>query len=242
MKDGKPKLTLPLCDGSGTYDVAPGKIVCLGLNYDAHIQESLSVKVRGFDPQRPAEPVLFNKLPSSVIGPDEEILLPAILKSYDFEELRTDHEAELAVIIGKEGRSIATEEALDYVYGFTCANDVSQRNIQNGDRSGWFRGKSFDTFCPLGPQVVPASLLPGVADLEVSCRVNGELKQQGRTSQMIFPIRETIAFISRNFTLYPGDIILTGTPSGVGPISDGDLVEVEIEGIGVLKNRVREER
>ncbi|MFP4329447.1 MAG: fumarylacetoacetate hydrolase family protein [Alkalispirochaetaceae bacterium] len=234
-------LTLPVSDGSKTMDIAPGKIVCLGLNYDAHIQESLSVKVRGFDPERPAEPVLFNKLPSSIIGPDEQILLPSILQSYGFEEPRTDHEAELAVIIGKEGKQIPVDRALEHIFGFTCANDISQRNLQNGDRSGWFRGKSFDTFCPLGPRVVPAAELPGVEDLEVTCRVNGELRQQGRTSQMIFSLAETIAFISRNFTLEVGDIILTGTPSGVGPLADGDTVEVEIEGIGVLRNQVRAE-
>ncbi|MFW6328889.1 MAG: fumarylacetoacetate hydrolase family protein, partial [Alkalispirochaetaceae bacterium] len=140
-----------------------------------------------------------------------------------------------------EGKQIPVDRALEHIFGFTCANDISQRNLQNGDRSGWFRGKSFDTFCPLGPRVVPASELPGVEDLEVTCRVNGELRQQGRTSQMIFSLAETIAFISRNFTLEVGDIILTGTPSGVGPLADGDTVEVEIEGIGVLRNQVRAE-
>ncbi|MFP4535919.1 MAG: fumarylacetoacetate hydrolase family protein [Spirochaetaceae bacterium] len=232
---------LPLSHGPGSYSVAPGKIIALGLNYHAHIQESLSVKVRGFDPEVPPEPVLFNKLPSSLIGPEETILLPSIVDSYEFDEPRTDHEAELAVIVGLGGKNIREERAFEHIYGFTCANDVSQRNIQNGDRSGWFRGKSFDTFCPVGPVVVPTGRLPKVENLQVTCRVNGEVRQEGRTSQMIFTIPEIIAFVSRNFTLQEGDLILTGTPSGVAPLADGDLVEVEIEGIGTLRNPVRKE-
>jgi 2-keto-4-pentenoate hydratase/2-oxohepta-3-ene-1,7-dioic acid hydratase in catechol pathway len=232
---------LPLSHGPGSFTVAPSKIIALGLNYHAHIQESLSVKVRGFDPEVPPEPILFPKLPSSLLGPEGEIVLPKIVDSYEFEEPRTDHEAELAVIIGLGGKNISEAHALEHIYGFTCANDVSQRNIQNGDRSGWFRGKSFDTFCPVGPVVVPVSELPNVQDLKVSCRVNGEVRQEGRTSQMIFTLPEIIAFISRNFTLQEGDLILTGTPSGVAPIKDGDVVEIEIEGIGTLRNPVRKE-
>lgn len=234
-------MQLPISNGTGNYEIEPSKIIALGLNYQAHIKESLSVKVRGLDENVPSEPVLFNKLSSSVIGPDQEIVLPAIVDEYGFDEPRTDHEAELAVIIGAPGKNIPAERAFDYIYGFTCANDVSQRNIQNGDRSGWFRGKSFDTFCPLGPVVVPVSVLPNVQDLGVVCRVNGETRQQGRTSQMIFSVAETIAFVSRNFSLKSGDVILTGTPSGVAPLASGDVVEVEIEGIGTLKNRVTKE-
>lgn len=235
------KIELPLSHGPGSFTVAPSKIIALGLNYHAHIQESLSVKVRGFDPEAPPEPILFPKLSSSLIGPEEAIVLPKIVESYDFDEPRTDHEAELAVIIGLGGKNISEEHALEHIYGFTCANDVSQRNIQNADRSGWFRGKSFDTFCPVGPVVVPVSELPNVQDLQVTCRVNGEVRQEGRTSQMIFTLPEMIAFISRNFTLQEGDLILTGTPSGVAPLKDGDMVEVEIEGIGTLRNPVRQE-
>jgi len=235
------RLELPLSEGTGSYTVAPSKIIALGLNYHAHIQESLSVKVRGLDPEAPTEPILFPKLPSSLIGPDQEILLPAIVDTYGFDEPRTDHEAELAMIVGLGGKNIPAERAYEHIYGFTCANDVSQRNIQNGDRSGWFRGKSFDTFCPVGPVVVPASRLPNVQNLHVSCRVNGEVRQEGRTSQMIFSVAEIIAYVSRNFTLNEGDLILTGTPSGVAPLRDGDNVEVEIEGIGTLSNPVRKE-
>ena len=133
------------------------------------------------------------------------------------------------------------EAALDHVFGYTCMNDISQRNIQNGDRTGWYRGKSFDTFGPIGPQVVLAGDLPDPQNLDICCRLNGKTVQEGNTRQMIFTIPEIIAFVSKNFTLMPGDIILTGTPSGVGPISHGDTVEVEIEGIGVLKNSVIDE-
>ena len=234
-------MKLPLADNSGTHDLAPSKIIALGLNYQAHITESVTEQARGSDHEAPSEPVLFNKLPSSIIGPEEEIILPRIVEEQGIDEPRTDHEAELAVIMGAQGKHIPQERAYEYIYGFTCANDVSQRNIQKGDRSGWFRGKSFDTFCPVGPKIVPVSMLPNAQDLAVSCRVNGETRQEGRTSRMIFSIPEIIAYISRNFTLNEGDLILTGTPSGVSPITDGDVVEIEIEGIGVLKNLVRRE-
>ncbi len=224
------------------YTVAPSKVVALGLNYRAHIKESVSVRVKGFDTTEPDEPVLFPKLPSSIIGPDESIRIPAVLDTYSFNEERTDYEGELAVIIGTGGRDIAVADAIDHVLGFTCANDVSQRNIQNADRSGWFRGKSFDTFLPLGPRIVPAYKIPNVQDLVVKTRLNGVVVQEGNTGQMIFPIAETIAFVSRNFTLMEGDIILTGTPAGVGPLRHGDVVEVEIESIGVLRNRVEDPR
>jgi 2-keto-4-pentenoate hydratase/2-oxohepta-3-ene-1,7-dioic acid hydratase in catechol pathway len=134
------------------------------------------------------------------------------------------------------------DEAMKHVLGFTCANDVSQRDIQNGDRSGWFRGKSFDTFLPIGPRIVPREEITDVQNLTVQTRLNGAVVQEGNTGQMIFPVAETIAFISRNFTLAAGDIILTGTPAGIGPIRHGDTVEVEIESIGTLTNPVTDSR
>ena len=226
----------------GRYAVAPSKVIALGLNYRAHIQESVSVKVRGFDPVEPDEPILFPKLPSCIVGDGDEIVIPSILGSYSFDDERTDYEGEIAVIIGTGGRDIPVETAMEHVFGLTAANDVSQRNIQNGDRAGWFRGKSFDTFLPLGPRVVLASEIGDVQALAVETRLNGTVVQSGNSSQMIFPIAETIAFVSRNFTLSAGDIILTGTPSGVGPIAHGDRVEVEVEGIGTLTNTVRDAR
>ena len=235
-----PEIRLPIT-GGGEYRVAPSKIIALGLNYRDHIAESLSVRVSGFTPDEPDEPVLFPKLPSCLIGPDETIRIPRIVGSYAFEDPRTDYEAELAFIVGRECRDVAPEDALDYVLGYTCMNDVSQRNIQNGDRSGWFRGKSFDTFGPIGPRIVAADEIDDVQDLDIVCRQNGSVVQSSNTRHMIFPVRVMLSFISRNFTLNPGDIVLTGTPSGVGPLADGDVVEVEIAGIGVLRNPVVDE-
>jgi 2-keto-4-pentenoate hydratase/2-oxohepta-3-ene-1,7-dioic acid hydratase in catechol pathway len=189
----------------------------------------------------PTEPVLFAKTPNCLIGPGELILIPSWAKSYGFDDFRVDHEAELAILIGHRGKHIAEADALDYVFGYTCFNDVSQRNIQKTDVSGWFRGKSFDTFGPVGPVVVPRDALPGVGDAAISCRVNGKLTQSSLTSEMIFSIARLIAYISDNMTLEEGDLIATGTPSGVSPIRAGDLVEVEIEGIGILRNPVADE-
>ncbi len=220
------------------YDIAPSKIIALGLNYRDHIAESESVRVQGFSHDEPSEPVLFPKLPSCLIGPDEPIVLPRIVDEYRFDDPRTDYEAELALLVGAECSWIDEEHALECVFGYTCMNDVSQRNIQNGDRSGWFRGKSFDTFGPIGPVVVPAERLPDPQKLTIECRLNGRTVQSSSTSHMIFPVRTIVSFVSRNFTLYPGDIILTGTPAGVGALHDGDIVEVEIEGIGTLRNPV----
>lgn len=232
----KPIMSLPF--GTGTIDIEPSKVIALGLNYRDHIQESVSVKVRGFDPVEPEEPVVFPKLPSAIIGPGASIVIPEIVREYAFADERTDYEGELALIVAKDGRNIPVEQAMEFVLGFTCANDVSNRNIQNGDRSGWFRGKSFDTFLPLGPRVVPLAEIGDPQSLSIETRLNGTVVQTGSTSQMIFPIAEMIAWISRNFTLREGDIILTGTPSGVGPLHSGDVVEVEIQGVGILSNPV----
>ncbi len=231
-------IDLPVAGTDEVYRVAPSKIIALGLNYRDHIAESASVQVEGFDPDVPSEPVLFPKLPSCLTAPGEPIVLPAIARTYGFDDPRTDYEAELALFVSRECRDVGVEHALDYVYGYTCMNDVSQRNIQNGDRSGWFRGKSFDTFGPIGPVVVPAAQIGDVQALDISCRLNGTTVQSSNTRYMIFSVAEMVSFISRNFTLYPGDIVLTGTPAGVGPISDGDVVEVEIDGIGTLRNPV----
>lgn len=200
--------------------VQPSKIVCVGRNYAAHAAEH-SAPV-------PEEPMLFLKPPSALIGPGEPILVPQSIG-------QVEHEAELAVIIGRQARRVERSAALDYVLGYTCANDVSARDLQRKDNQ-WGRAKGFDTFCPLGPWIV-TDLDP--RDVEVSCRVNGEQRQRARTSEMVFDVPALIAFISRVMTLLPGDVILTGTPSGVGPIVEGDTVEVEIESVGILRNPVR---
>jgi 2-keto-4-pentenoate hydratase/2-oxohepta-3-ene-1,7-dioic acid hydratase in catechol pathway len=223
--------------------MAPTKIVAVGLNYREHVDESPTILKRATDrPVAPAEPILFAKTPNVLVGIGSPIVIPAaFLSRYAFGEPRTDYEAELAVVIGRRCKNVEPPSALDYVLGYTCFNDVSQRDIQNADRSGWFRGKSFDSFGPIGPVLVPRERVPDPDDLAIECRLNGKVVQRARTSDMIFGVRELISFISKNLTLEPGDIIATGTPSGVGPLKAGDLVEVEIEGIGVLSNPVVEE-
>ena len=234
-------IQLPVLNSKERYTVNPTKIIALGLNYHSHIAESHSVKVRGFTDEVPTEPILFPKTPNTLIGPDEPIIIPSFLQEYNFEDLRTDYEAEMAVIIGKKCKNVKMEDALDYVFGYTCINDVSQRNLQTGDRSGWFRGKSLDTFAPIGPQIVHHKDLGDPQNLHIQCRLNGKVVQDSNTGNMIFSVADMISFISKNFTLMPGDIIATGTPSGVGRIIHGDVVEVEIEKIGILRNPVVEE-
>ena len=234
-------VTLPLRK-STNYCLNPSKIVALGLNYIEHIKESQSVDVQNFTDEIPKEPVLFPKTPNVLIGPGAPIILPAFVEEYGFENCRTDHEAELAIIIKERGKNIQVENAMEYILGFTCFNDISQRNLQKSDKSGWYRGKSLDTFGPIGPEIVPPELIGDPQNLDIQCRLNGKVVQQSNTRHMIFSIPQIIAFISRNFTLEPGDIIITGTPSGVGPLKDGDCVEVEIENIGTLRNPVQAER
>ncbi|MDR7313897.1 fumarylacetoacetate hydrolase family protein [Brevibacillus nitrificans] len=197
----------------------PGKIVAIGLNYKKHAEE--------VNKPLPDEPMMFLVAPSAVIGPDERILLAQ-------PEHRNEHEGELAIVIGKRAKDVAADEALDYVLGYTCCNDVSDRILQKKD--GQFtRAKSFETYKPLGPVIV-TDVNPD--DLPIRVRVNGEVRQDSHTSDMIFPPAELISFVSKVMTLEPGDIIITGTPSGVSPMHAGDVVEVEIEGIGTLKNVV----
>jgi acylpyruvate hydrolase len=205
------------------------KILCTGLNYLSHIRET------GREP--PDEPLLFGKFANTVVGPGEAIVLPP-------EATHVDAEAELAVEIGRRGRRIAEDDALDFVAGYRCANDVSARNLQYGDKQ-WTRGKGFDSFCPLGDRLVPVAELGDGSGLRVVQRLNGELFQDGNTADLVFGVRRLVAYASSFCTLEPGDLVLTGTPSGVGhartpPVSlqPGDVVEVEIEGIGVLRNPV----
>lgn len=210
----------------------PEKIICIGHNYGAHAAET------GAEP--PDEPLMFAKFATTLIGPGDEIVLPP-------EATHVDAEAELAVVIGAPGRRLSAGRAMDVVAGYIAANDVSARNLQYGDGQ-WTRGKGFDTFCPVGPQLVPADELDP-SNLGVVQRLNGEVMQEGRTSDLIFDVSTLVAHASSVFTLAPGDVILTGTPPGVGwarkpPVSlkAGDVVEVEVEGIGVLRNPVVAER
>ena len=234
------KITLPMSNG-GDYVVNPSKIVALGLNYLEHIKESQSVDVQNFTEEIPTEPVLFPKTPNVLIGPGEPIILPAFVEEYGFTNCRTDHEAELAIIIKDRVKNLSADTAMDHILGFTCFNDISQRNLQKGDKSGWYRGKSLDTFGPIGPVIVTPEDIGDPQNLKIECRLNGQVVQSSNTRHMIFKIPEILAFISKNFTLEAGDIIITGTPSGVGPLQDGDVIEVKIENIGTLSNPVKAE-
>ncbi len=195
------------------------KIVGVGRNYADHVAEMGN--------ELPVEPLLFLKPNTTVIGPDDPIVLPAWTSEVSYE-------AELAVVIGKVTKNVSPERALDQVFGYTVANDVTARDAQRTDGQ-WARAKGFDTSCPIGPWIVPGL---DVEDLAVRSRVDGQPRQDGRTSQMIFDVAHLISYISEAFTLLPGDVILTGTPAGVGPIEHGQVVEVEVEEIGVLRNPV----
>jgi 2-keto-4-pentenoate hydratase/2-oxohepta-3-ene-1,7-dioic acid hydratase in catechol pathway len=199
--------------------VQPSKIVAIGKNYLAHAQE--------MGGEVPPEPLLFLKAPSSIIGPEEAIMMPP-------ESKRVDHEGEIAVVIGKIARRVPMENALDYIFGYTCANDVTARDLQKKDGQ-WARAKSFDTFCPVGPFVV-TDLEP--TELHVTCSVNKNIRQSGYTKDMAYPIAHLLSYVSQAMTLLPGDIISTGTPEGVGPLQSGDIVEVFVKEIGCLQNHV----
>lgn len=214
--------------------VAPRAIIGIGLNYHRHaVETGLPV---------PKYPVVFMKNPAAVAHPGDPILLhPSCMNPPE-----VDYEAELAVVIGRRAKDVAAAEALSYVFGYTVANDVSARQWQGGrGGSQWVRGKSFDTFCPLGPELVTVEDLPDPQQLNVACRLNGETMQEANTADMIFPVAELIRFLSSGTTLLPGTVIITGTPSGVGytrspPVflKPGDTVEVSVEGIGTLRNPV----
>ncbi|MGI5835895.1 MAG: fumarylacetoacetate hydrolase family protein [Chloroflexota bacterium] len=211
----------------------PGKILCIGLNYRDHAEE-IGLKL-------PERPVLFSKYSSCVIGPGEPIVIPSITD-------KVDYEAELAVVIGKTAKGVEAEKALDYVAGYTLMNDVSARDAQMGDKQ-WVRGKSFDTFGPMGPALVTKDEIADPGKLGISLRLNGQVMQNSNTSNLVFGVPELIAFLSQAITLEPGDVIATGTPGGVGTsrkpqvfLKAGDVVVVDVEGVGALENPVVAER
>ncbi len=199
--------------------ILPSKVVCVGKNYAAHAAE--------FDSDVPEEPLLFLKPSTAVIGPSDPIRLLPISK-------RIDYEGELAVVVGRIARNVRAEDASRYLLGFTCANDVTLRSLQRTDDQ-WTRAKGFDGSCPLGPWIETEVDPTGVS---VETRLNGDVVQHGSTEDMVFGVATLVEYITAFMTLLPGDVILTGTPEGVGPIADGDLVEVEVDGIGALANPV----
>jgi len=211
---------LPYMDGF--YELRPSKIVALAKNYAEHAKEMES--------DVPERPVFFLKPPSALIGPGEPIVLPRMSR-------RVDHEVELAVIIGKRARRVPAEKAMDYVMGYTILLDITARDLQAEARKKglpWTVAKGFDTFAPVGPRVVDRREL-NIDDLEIGLKVNGQVRQLGRTSEMVFKVPELIEYISSIMTLEPGDIIATGTPAGIGPLRHGDKIEAWIEGIGKVE-------
>jgi 2-keto-4-pentenoate hydratase/2-oxohepta-3-ene-1,7-dioic acid hydratase in catechol pathway len=201
----------------------PSKVLCIGRNYVAHAQEQ--------NAEVPEVPLLFLKPPTSVIGPGQTILLPP-------QSQQVEHEGELVVVIGQRGRWIPPEEAFEYILGYTVGNDITARDLQRRDNQ-WTRGKGFDTFCPLGPWI-ETEFDP--SDALITCHVNGGLRQMGSTRDMVFSVRHLIAYASSIMTLEPGDVLLTGTPAGIGPLQPGDIVEVTVEGLGTLTNPVAAEQ
>ncbi len=215
----EPEGIVPLPHAQLLAPTTPTKIVCAGVNYRGHALEM------GHD--LPVEPVIFLKPPTAVVGHGSEIRIPPGLDT-------VDHEAELAVVIGRRTRNVTAADAPAHILGYTCANDVTSRVLQKRDGQ-WTRAKGFDTFCPLGPWV-ETDVDP--LDLKIESYVNGEVRQSARTSDMIFDPYKLVSFVSGVMTLLPGDVVLTGTPQGIGPLVAGDVVEVRIEGIGSLINRV----
>jgi 2-keto-4-pentenoate hydratase/2-oxohepta-3-ene-1,7-dioic acid hydratase in catechol pathway len=208
----------------------PGKIIAIGLNYEDHAAETGA--------EIPEKPVVFAKYPNTIVGPGAPIRIPPITE-------QVDYEAELAVVIGSRAKNVPESEALDYVFGYTNANDVSARDLQFSEGGQWTRSKSIDTFCPIGPYVATREEVPDPQDLFIRAILNGETVQDGTTSKMIFSVAELVSFLSRGMTLEPGDVIITGTPPGVGMARDpqlwmkpGDEVSIEIEGLGTLTNPV----
>ena len=212
--------TTPLEDAQLLAPSQPSKIICVGRNYAAHAKEH--------NAEVPKLPLIFFKPPSAILNPGDTIILPP-------QSRQVEHEAELVVVIGKRGRNIIAEEAKEHILGYSIGNDVTARDLQNADRL-WTRGKGFDTFAPFGPWI-DTDFDP--SDAVVTCRVNGQMRQMASTRDMVFSVGTIIAFISSVMTLEPGDLIFTGTPAGVGALSDGDIVEVDIEGLGVLSNPVQ---
>jgi 2-keto-4-pentenoate hydratase/2-oxohepta-3-ene-1,7-dioic acid hydratase in catechol pathway len=210
---------IPLDDVRLLAPVLPSKVVCVGRNYAAHAAE--------FGGEVPEEPLIFLKPSTSVTGPGDPIPLPPISH-------RVDYEGELAVVMGRIARHVRSEDAGRFILGYTCGNDVTLRDLQKKDGQ-WARSKGFDGSCPLGPWI-STELDPNDAAIET--RLNGERKQSARTSEMVFGVATLVEFVTEFMTLLPGDVLMTGTPEGVGPLAPGDVVEVEVEGLGVLRNEV----
>lgn len=231
---------IPLSEVNLVAPIIPERnVFCVGWNYLKHYDESVG-KREGQEVDLPDRPTFFSKLPTTIIGPDKDVAL------HEKHTSKLDWEVELAIVIGKEGRDITEADAADYVFGYTIANDISARDLQRAHGAQWFKGKSLDRTCPLGPALVTVDEIQDPQNLFIRCSLNGEVMQDGHTSRQIFNVRRIISELSAGLTLLPGDVILTGTPEGIGnartpPIflKNGDLIECEIENIGFLRNHIR---
>lgn len=217
----RPTTELPADESALLAPVCPSKVICLGVNYIEHAQE--------MSRQLPEDPLIFMKPPSAIIGPGAPILYPPYWTE------RVDYEAELAVVIGKKAWRVKEEDVNEYIFGYTCLNDVTARDLQKKDLQ-WIRAKSFDSFCPIGPRVV-TNIDP--TDLYIRSWLNDDIRQDSRTSCLIFSVARIVSFVSHIMTLLPGDVIATGTPEGIGPMQPGDTVRIEVEHIGALTNPVK---
>lgn len=232
--------SIPLSDVKLLAPIVPQRnVMCVGWNYTKHFDESVG-KRGDYEVELPDTPTFFSKLPTTVIGAFDDVPLHETLTQ------KLDWEVELAIIIGKPGRDIREEDALNHVFGYCVANDISARDLQRAHGGQWFKGKSLDGTCPLGPWVLTADELPDPQTLGLQCYVNGTLMQDGHTRQQIFPVRRVIAELSAGLTLMPGDVILTGTPEGIGAartppvfLRDGDILETHVDQLGSMKNMVR---
>lgn len=222
------KYSIPLQGTRLLHPVVPSKIICLGLNYPGHVKEMGSMKT--------IKPMIFFKPPSALIGHEAQVILP-----HDSLSREVNNEVEFAVVIGDTARNVKADDALEHVAGYTIMQDITARDVQAAAKKRgeqWEVAKAFDTFAPLGPWIVPRAMIDDPHSLRISLRVNGELRQDSNTSRMIYKLPEVIEYLSSVMTLFPGDVISTGTPSGVGLIGKGDVLEAEIEGIGILRNTV----
>lgn len=234
------EIILPIKNSDKNYHLHPSKILCLGLNYAEHVKEHDIEHASNQYKEPPKEPLLFPKTPNCLIGPEQPITIPKVLEETSYP--RVDYEGELALIINQRCKNISKDHYMDYIFGFCCFNDVTARDLQRHDinsKKPWFKSKSLDTFGPIGPLIVRPDDIDNVQNLKLETQLNGKIVQKANTRDMVFNIAEILEYITKYFTLEEGDMVVTGTPSGIGPIQKGDTVEVEIEQIGTLSNPVQ---
>lgn len=235
-------IELPIKNTDKTYKVNPSKIITVESNYRSNGDEhKKNGDLELSDESDPEEPIIYPKTSNCLIGPGQNIFIPKFLEERNFFQLEVEFRAELAFIVNDNCKNVSEKKAMSHILGFTGFNNICQSNIDRFDKAGWWLGRSLDTFGPIGPEIVRAKDIGDPHNLNIKCRLNDEVKQESNTKYMIFKIPQLLSYISKNFTLYAGDIITTGTPLGAGTIKHGDIVEVKISDIGKLKNNVIEE-